>query len=54
MNCYGAPSGIDINKSGDIYVTCWHDNSIHVFDHAGQQKRSVGIYRGGNGQFSSP
>ena len=50
----GGPSGIAIHDSGDIYVTCWRDNSIQVFDQAGQKKRTIGSHGSGDGQFNNP
>ena len=35
INCSGGPSGIAIHDSGDIYVSCWRDDTIRVFDQAG-------------------
>ena len=54
INCSGGPSGIAIHDSGDIYVSCCSDNSIHVFDQAGQQRRTIGSSGSGNGQFNCP
>ena len=54
INCSGGPSGIAIHDSGDIYVSCWCDGSIHVFDQAGQQRRTIGSSGSGNGQFGGP
>ena len=54
INCSGGPSGIAIHDSGDIYVVCYSDNSIHVFDQAGQQKRTIGSGGSGDGQFNQP
>eukprot|EP00731_Ephydatia_muelleri_P008751 Em0004g1089a len=54
INCSGGPSGIAIHDSGDIYVSCWSDGSIHVFDQAGQQRRTIGSSGSGNGQFGGP
>ena len=54
IHCSGGPSCIAIHDSGDIYVTCWHDNSIQVFDQAGQQKRTIGSHGSGDGQFNNP
>ena len=54
INCSGGPSGIAIHDSGDIYVSCYTDNSIHVFDQAGQQKRTIGSGGNGDGQFKQP
>ena len=54
INCSGHPSRIAIHDSGDIYVVCRSDNSIHVFDQAGQQKRTIGSSGSGNGQFNQP
>eukprot|EP00731_Ephydatia_muelleri_P028889 Em0020g533a len=47
---------------GDIYVACIDNHSIHVFDQAGQQKRTIGGQflqkfgqrRSGLGQFQNP
>ena len=52
--CGGYPRAIAIHHSGDIYVTCWSDNSIRIFDHAGQQNRIIGSRGCGDGQFNSP
>ena len=54
INCSGGPSGIAIHDSGDIYVSCVGDNRIHVFDQAGQQRRTIGSYGSGDGQFRGP
>eukprot|EP00731_Ephydatia_muelleri_P009099 Em0004g1437a len=54
INCSGGPSGIAIHDSGDVYVACKGDSSIHVFDQDGQQKRTIGVHGNGDGQFSSP
>ena len=54
INCSGGPSGIAIHDSGDIYVACISDNSIHVFDQAGHQKRTIGSGGIRDGQFSRP
>eukprot|EP00731_Ephydatia_muelleri_P004867 Em0002g1043a len=45
---------IHIHDNGDIYVAYWSDHSIHVFDQAGQQKRTIGSRGRGDGQFNSP
>ena len=54
INCSGGLAGIAIHESGDIYVSCWSDNSIHVFDQAGQQRRTIGSSGSGDGQFRGP
>ena len=54
INCSGGPSGIAIHDSGDVYVSCWSDGSIHVFDQAGQQRRTIGSSGSGDGQFGGP
>ena len=54
MKCKGGPSSIAIHDSGDIYVACIGDNSIHVFNQAGYQKRTIGSGGSGDGQFSGP
>ena len=54
INCSGGPSGIAIHDSGDIYVACYGDNCIHVFDQAGQQKRTIGRSGSIYGQFHAP
>ena len=41
IKCSRGPFGIAIHDSGDIYVACWVDDCIRVFDQAGQQKRTV-------------
>ena len=56
------PSGIAIHDSGDIYVACWKDGCICVFDQGGHEKRTIGsrgsgIIGGGgsgDGQFYVP
>ena len=53
INCRGGADGIAIHDSGDIYVACG-DNSIHVFDQGGHEKRTIGSGGGGDGQFSTP
>ena len=54
INCSGGPSGIAIHDSGDIYVACYSDNIISVFDSAGKQKRTIGSRGDLNGQFNHP
>ena len=54
INCSAGPSSIAIHDCGDIYVACVDDNSIHVFDQAGHQKRTIGSGGSGDGQFSRP
>ena len=54
INCSGGVAGIAIHDSGDIYVSCWRDGSIHVFDQAGQQRRTIGSSGSGDGQFRCP
>eukprot|EP00731_Ephydatia_muelleri_P034555 Em0065g16a len=54
INCNGGPDGIAIHESGDIYVACCRDNTIRVFNQAGQQKKTIGSKGSGDGQFSVP
>ena len=54
IKCSGGPHGIAIHDSGDIYVACRNNNSIHVFNQAGRQKRTVGSKGSGDGQFNNP
>ena len=54
ISCRGVPKGIAIHDSGDIYVTCWMDNCIRVFDQGGHEKRTIGSGGWGDGQFSGP
>ena len=54
IKCSGCLRGIAIHDSGDIYVSCWDDHCIHVFDQAGQQKRTIGSHGSGDGEFSLP
>ena len=54
IRCSGGPNGIAVHDSGDIYVACTDDHSIHVFDQGGHEKRTIGSGGGGDGQFSSP
>ena len=54
IKCSGQSHGIAIHDIGDIYVSCWDDHCIHVFDQAGQQKRTIGSPGSGDGQFSLP
>ena len=53
ISCSGGPLGIAIHDSGDIYVAS-DDNSIHVYDQGGHEKRTIGSGGSGDGQFSSP
>ena len=53
ISCSGGPYGIAIHDSGDIYVAC-EDNSIHVYDQGGHEKRTIGSIGSGDGQFSYP
>ena len=58
ISCSGGPSGIAIHDSGDIYVACGGDNSIHVYDQGGHEKRTIGCLGSGlgsgDGQFIGP
>ena len=54
IKCRCRPRSIAIHDSGDIYVACWGDHSIHVFDQAGQQKRTIGSRGSGHCQFYLP
>ncbi|KAL5515388.1 hypothetical protein EMCRGX_G000548 [Ephydatia muelleri] len=53
IHCSG-PSCIAIHDSGDICVACGKNHCIHVFDQAGQQKRTIGSCGIGDGQFNLP
>ena len=53
ISCSGVPLDVAIHDSGDIYVAC-SDNSIHVYDQGGHEKRTIGSGGSGDGQFSSP
>ena len=53
IRCSGGPSGIAIHDSGDIYVSCI-DNTIHVYDQGGHEKRTIGTGGSGDGQFNTP
>ena len=54
INC-SDPAGIAIHDSGDIYVTCLTDDCIHVFDQAGQHKKTIDSKEAlGAGQFNCP
>ena len=53
ISCSGGSRGIAIHDSGDIYVAC-EDNSIHVYDQGGHEKRTIGSYGSGDGQFCAP
>ena len=53
ISCSGGPLLIAIHDSGDIYAAC-EDNSIHVFDQGGHEKRIIGSGGSGDGQFSYP
>ena len=53
ISCSGAPLGIAIHDSGDIYVASI-DSSIHVYDQGGHEKRTIGSGGSGVGQFSAP
>ena len=54
ISCSGGPYGIAVHDSGDIYVACWDDVCIRVFDQGGHEKRTIGSGGGGDGQFSGP
>ena len=40
ISCSGGPLDTAIHNSGDIYVAS-EDNSIHVFDQGGHEKRTI-------------
>ncbi|KAL5510522.1 hypothetical protein EMCRGX_G006082 [Ephydatia muelleri] len=54
IKCSGLLSGIAIHDSGYIYVACWDDNCIRVFDQAGQHKGTIGSVGSGDGQYICP
>ena len=54
ISCRSGPEGIAIHDSGDIYVACWDDDCIRVFDQGGHEKRTIGSGGRGDGQFSGP
>ena len=54
ISCSGGPYGIAIHDSGDIYVACGGDHSIHVYDQGGHEKRTIGSRGSGDGQFCAP
>ena len=54
ISCSGRPTGIAIHDSGDIYVACWDDDRIRVFDQGGHEKRTIGSGGRGDGQFNGP
>ena len=54
ISCRGRPKGIAIHDSGDIYVACGGNNSIHVYDQGGHEKRTIGSGGSGDGQFCYP
>ena len=54
ISCSGGPKGIAIHDSGDIYVGCWRDDCIRVFDQGGHEKRTIGSGGSGDGQFCGP
>ena len=54
IRCRGGPRGITIHVSGDIYVACWDDNCVRVFDQGGHEKRTIGSGGSGDGQFRGP
>ena len=54
IKCSGSPYGIAIHDNGDIYVTCWDDYCIRVFDQAGQKKITIGSRGSGDGLYSRP
>ena len=53
ISCNSRPMGIAIHDSGGIYVACYGDNGIHVFDQD-NKKRTIGSGGSGDGQFSVP
>ena len=54
ISCSGRPDSIAIHDSGNIYVACSGDNSIHVYDQGGHEKRTIGSGGSGDGQFRGP
>ena len=54
ISCSGGPRGIAIHDSGNIYVACWDDDRIRVFDQGGHEKRTIGSGGSGDGQFFRP
>ena len=50
----GRPSCIAIHDSGDIYVACWTDERIYVYDQDCQQKRIIRSIGSDDGQFNKP
>ena len=54
IHCSLGPTAISIHDSGNIYVTCFKDGNIRVFDQAGKQKRIIGSGGKDYGQFTGP
>ena len=54
ISCNGGPIDIAIHDSGDIYVASEGDDSIHVFDQGGHEKKTIGSGGSGDGQFILP
>eukprot|EP00731_Ephydatia_muelleri_P032720 Em0024g264a len=54
IKCSSGPCSIAIHDSGDIYVSCWSDHRIPVFDDAGQQKKTIGSVGRCDGQVNYP
>eukprot|EP00731_Ephydatia_muelleri_P009002 Em0004g1340a len=54
IHCSLGPTAIAIHDSGNIYVTCFKDDNIRVFDQAGKQKRIIGSGGKDYGQFTGP
>ena len=53
ISCDG-PLDVSNHNSGDIYVASPGDNSIHVYDQGGHEKRTIGSGGSGDGQFNGP
>ena len=48
------PMYIAFSDNGDMFVTSYNDNCIHVYDSSGKKKTAIGCFGSGKLQFKNP
>ncbi|HEY0080099.1 MAG TPA: 6-bladed beta-propeller [Pyrinomonadaceae bacterium] len=48
------PSGLAVDKEGNVYVSSWYNNVVQKFDRNGKFQMTIGSHGTGDGQFKGP